>query len=275
MKPTRVSTRLGTLAVRHAGSGPAVVLWPSLFCDGRTLQAQSDELQRDYTVLLIDGPGHGDSDPLRAPATLADCAEASVEVQKHFGFERSGFIGSAWGGMVGVELALLHPALVDWLVLVNTPLNSWSRLKRIEYWLEIQLLRFFGAFDLLTRFAAMAMLSRHTRREQPAVERLLIDCIRKPHRRALADAMDSVMLRRRSQLPDLPRIKTPTLFLAGADDRILPPAAARQQARELPGAAFELIERSGHLSCAEAPARVNSLIRSFLAGLPVQLVRGT
>jgi hypothetical protein len=36
----KVTTSLGPLHVEDLGSGPPVVMWPSLFCDGSSLRAQ-------------------------------------------------------------------------------------------------------------------------------------------------------------------------------------------------------------------------------------------
>lgn len=56
---TEVSTSLGSFHVEKLGSGPPVVMWPSLFCDGTSLRPQAEELARDHRVIVIDPPGHG------------------------------------------------------------------------------------------------------------------------------------------------------------------------------------------------------------------------
>jgi pimeloyl-ACP methyl ester carboxylesterase len=45
----------------------------------------------------------------------------------------------------------------------------------------------------------------------------------------------------------LGRISTRTVIVAGADDQVVPAAAARALARQIPGAQLVLLERAGHL----------------------------
>ena len=59
-----VPTRLGRLHVRAAGSGPATVLWPSMFVDGRTFDPLLPLLP-GRRLVVVDGPGLGASEPLR------------------------------------------------------------------------------------------------------------------------------------------------------------------------------------------------------------------
>src|SRR5262245_1867104 len=101
-----VHTGVGRLHVEVTGSGPAVLLWPSLFCDGRTMAAAVEDLAPDHTVILIDGPGHGRSGSSGRRFTLEDCARAAIAVLDEHGVREADWIGAAWGGHVGVAAAL-------------------------------------------------------------------------------------------------------------------------------------------------------------------------
>lgn len=76
-------------------------------------------------------------------------------------------------------------------------------------------------------------------------------------------------------LPELHRIRTPTLVVHGSEDRVIPPVNARLMARSIPGARLELIEGAGHLIIDEAFARVGDVIREFLDGSRRPALRGT
>jgi pimeloyl-ACP methyl ester carboxylesterase len=56
------------------------------------------------------------------------------------------------------------------------------------------------------------------------------------------------------------------LFLAGAQDSLLPEAEARRQAAAIPGCRFVVIERSAHQSVLESPAQVLPVVRAAIAG---------
>ena len=60
-------------------------------------------------------------------------------------------------------------------------------------------------------------------------------------------------------------IRTPTLVLTGAEDRLTPPTYARFLAETIPGASLVEIRAAGHFPQLEQPAAVNVVIRDFLA----------
>jgi 3-oxoadipate enol-lactonase len=63
---------------------------------------------------------------------------------------------------------------------------------------------------------------------------------------------------------ELPRLRCPTLCLAGEHDAITPPDELRAAARAIPGARFSAIPGAGHLPCLEAPAAFDAALLAFL-----------
>jgi pimeloyl-ACP methyl ester carboxylesterase len=62
----------------------------------------------------------------------------------------------------------------------------------------------------------------------------------------------------------LGRIKTPTLVVWGAQDRVLPLALGEAYQRGIPGATLVTIEHCGHLPPLEAPERFAQIVLDFL-----------
>src|SRR5215470_3874281 len=121
---TSVSTRLGPLRVQMIGSGPPAVLWHSLFVDSTTWIRVQQSLAAVRRLLLIDGPAHGGSPPVRRPFTLHDCVGAAVEVLDHLGVDEPvDWLGNAWGGHVGILFADAHPDRCRSLVAVGAPVH--------------------------------------------------------------------------------------------------------------------------------------------------------
>src|SRR5262249_14899317 len=54
----------------------------------------------------------------------------------------------------------------------------------------------------------------------------------------------------------LPAVRVPTLILHGGDDRLVPPAAARYLAGQIPGSRYVELEGVGHLALGGAAARI-------------------
>jgi pimeloyl-ACP methyl ester carboxylesterase len=66
--------------------------------------------------------------------------------------------------------------------------------------------------------------------------------------------------------PTLPTIRSPSIVLVGDSDRITPPAAGKEIADAIPGARYEIVPASGHLSTLEQPEIVTRLLTEWFAG---------
>jgi pimeloyl-ACP methyl ester carboxylesterase len=121
--PTRFARRgFARLAYGTAGEGDrAVVLLHDLLADRTTLSQLRDDLaERGWRVVLPDLRGHGASaaiSGIRYPvAELTLDLRAILEAE---GVERISLVGVGLGATVGLDLALVEPARLDRLVLVD------------------------------------------------------------------------------------------------------------------------------------------------------------
>lgn len=133
LRDVYVPTVLGRLRVRVAGTGPAMVFWPSLLMDSALWTAQAEYFSGTRQVLLLDPPGHGGSTPLSREFTFAECAECVVQVLDQLDLDRVDFVGNSWGGMVGGTFAARHPARAGVSVLMNCTASPAGLRQRIEY----------------------------------------------------------------------------------------------------------------------------------------------
>lgn len=78
---------------------------------------------RNVTLLSVDRPGYGRSDPVSAGAwaTVGSAADDIAAVLDSLGAERVGVVGWSAGGRVALALAARRPDLVDRVVVVATP----------------------------------------------------------------------------------------------------------------------------------------------------------
>ena len=263
-----VETDLVPLHVESTGVGDAILCWPSLFCDGRTMRPLVDALARDHRVLVVDGPGHGRSGSPRRAFSLEDCADAALRVLDAAGIDRAVFVGSAWGGHVGVVAALRAPERVRALVVMNAPMAAWSSAVRLKLWSLLQMFRLFGPRDFMVRAVTHAQLSPAVISAFPERAETIADCMRTSERHGFIVAIRSAMLGRPSLVARLPDVRVPTLFLTGSLDSMFSVEEARNQAAAIPGSRFEEIEDTAHQSAYESPERVNALLREFLQSLP-------
>ena len=108
-------------AVIHAvigGSGPPVLLLHGAPQSRVSWHAVARDLARDYTVVVADLRGYGDSSKPEgggdhAAYSKRTTANDQVEVMRHFGFERFSVFGHDRGARVTHRLALDHPERVE------------------------------------------------------------------------------------------------------------------------------------------------------------------
>jgi haloacetate dehalogenase len=123
-KSARVKTSGAEINLVHAGSGPPVLLLhgaPQTHVSMRLLAA---DLVKDYTVIVPDLRGYGESSKPPDGENHANYAKRAmaldqVEVMKHFGFGKFAVVGHDRGGRVGHRLALDHPDKVTRLCVLD------------------------------------------------------------------------------------------------------------------------------------------------------------
>ncbi|MEE8306815.1 MAG: alpha/beta fold hydrolase, partial [Gammaproteobacteria bacterium] len=127
MQVSRHFVRVGEREVhyRRAGSGPPLVLFHVSPQSSAFVIPALLPLADRYTLIALDTPGYGESDPLIQTApSLADYADAVIETLDALGIKRAAFFGSHTGANVAVELARRAPQRVATLVLDGLSLST-------------------------------------------------------------------------------------------------------------------------------------------------------
>ncbi|PCJ23318.1 MAG: hypothetical protein COA96_12165 [SAR86 cluster bacterium] len=120
----KVETAGATIHSLIAGSGPPVLLLHGAPQSHLSWSAIATELAKDYTVVVTDLRGYGDSSKPDGGENHIDyskrtMAQDQVEVMEHFGFDRFDLLGHDRGGRVGRRLALDHPERVSKLAVLD------------------------------------------------------------------------------------------------------------------------------------------------------------
>lgn len=127
VKITRHFVRIGGREVhyRTAGSGPPFVLFHVSPQSSAFVLPELIDLADRYTLIGLDSPGYGESDPLPLTApTMADYADAMAETFAALGLKNVPVYGSHTGANIAVELARRSPDTVSALVLDGLSLST-------------------------------------------------------------------------------------------------------------------------------------------------------
>lgn len=247
--PEYVSTNLGRLHVRRIGAGPPVVLWHSLFLDSRSWCGLPDRLARERTVVVIDGPSHGQSDAFRGDFTFEECVAAAERIlDAHCLAGPVDWVGNAWGGHVGIQLALHRPGRVRTLTTIGTPAHPLRPVERwAKAWPLVQLYRVSGPNRLLFKPLSGALVGSEAIAAQPELCAEVMSAFTGADRASMFRAARSMMVRRPDMSADMARLDVPTLVIAGRDDSTgWRPADAKRVAATMRNVTVIAATGSGH-----------------------------
>ena len=257
-----VVTRLGRLNVWTGGTGPDVVLWHSMFVSSASWRDVVAELLPTRTVWVVDGPGFGGSDPLRRRTSIAECAQAAVELLDGLGLRQPvDWVGNAWGGHVGMQLAATTSRVAR-LVTVSAPILPSGR--RMSLRVLILALRLAGPVaPLLSAVTALPLTAAS--QAIPSRRAVVETAVRAAGRRSLALASASFVLDRGDATDHLRATTTPVLIVA-TDDRTdwRPDDAVAAASLPLRGSSA-VIYGSRTLVPVEQPHALVRLLREFWA----------
>ena len=174
------------------------------------------------------------------------------------------WVGTSWGGIVGVHFAIRHPEKVRGLALMNTPFDVPADGPGFSDRMVVWAARWIGNTDLYANGVARSYLPEAWRNGRPDELAAFTSALKANNRQGMAVASRSVLLYRASVMPMLSQIKVPTIVVAGADDRLYPVPTLKAAAVRIDGASFVEIPSSGHVSAMDQPEQVSAVLRELL-----------
>ena len=262
-KSHRVPTGLGQLHVVEIGTGSeAIVLWPSIFTDHHIYDELARRLSDRFRFLLIDGTGHGQSEGLVKGFTMLQCAQAIETVMDVFGLEAAIVGGTSWGGLASAELALVSPARVKAVVLMNTPMEIDERSPKISARMIAAGARWMLGTSAFRKGVAKSFFSDTALLANPGYAQHFHNMLRSVEAAPLAAAARSVLLRGRPLKDRLNGLTMPVLVIAGKADPMYPIEGQAHAASLAPKGRFEPVNGK-HISVLEEPVAVAEILQDF------------
>jgi pimeloyl-ACP methyl ester carboxylesterase len=278
MESQRLDTRLGSLAWRSSGRGPALVFFAGALANGGLWRDVITALEDRYTCITVDLPLGAHPWPLSpgADRSAMSLARLQLDCLELLGVEDATVVANdTAGGLLLLSLASGHPALgrVGRLVLTNCEnydqfppdkLRLAASASRAVPWLAQALLR------LQTRSAA------GRRRGIATVTASGLDDERlesffgpmQRDRRVAADLVAAIAGERPQILLDaaeaIPRFDRPVLLIWGEECPFFPMAGARRLASDFPKATLIPVPGAKTWVPVDKPAAVADAIATFV-----------
>jgi pimeloyl-ACP methyl ester carboxylesterase len=260
----------GRMRYYEGGQGPPLVLVHGFgYGTVENWSAQVAVLSRHHHVILPDMYWFGASYPKVKIETAADETEALIELLDALKVDRADFIGSSFGGLMELQLALKHRDRVDRLVLMDA---VGIRPTREE---ELRIQANFGGHHTIAEFlmpTKLEDLKRFLERvvyrhKPPFPDWILRQVMAELGRNREARLRLSTSMQDEIYEPEaLHKIEARTLVLWGRRDPLLLVSMGERMARAIPGAQLEVIENGAHSIMLEEPRRVNEAVIRFLDG---------
>ncbi len=244
---------------------PVLTLAHALSLDLRSWDAQVAAFEDRYRVLSFDLRGHSHIDEDGGPFSIEDLAGDVVGLLDHLDIERTHFVGSSLGGMVGFALALNHADRLDSLTLVATQ----GELPEARALIQQKNIAAMNASERGLELQVDSMLERLTRAgyrtENPegyATLREMAVCGTVEGYARCCAAIAAMNFD--SRLAD---IKAPTLVVAGARDPSTTPERMAMYRDRIPGVRMAIVENAAHFPNFDEPDAFNAVLDGFLSRL--------
>lgn len=209
-------------------------------------------------MLAVDLPGHGKSAGV-GRQVIAEYAADIIEFMAALKLRTAVIVGHSMGSGVALTLALEYPKSVLGLGLIG----GGARLRVAPDLLEC-------AANPAMFASAVEMITANSYGSQADPRLKELGGKRLAETRPPVLYGDFLACDGFNVMDNLPRIKTPTLVLVGAEDRMTPPKFSQSLADRIPKARLQVVPDAGHMLMLEKPDEVASALAGFLKSIPYQ-----
>ena len=226
-------------------------------------------LADEYDVLLWDYLGQGNSSQDDVPYDITRFCDYLTMIVDHLQIPTFHLMGISYGGFVGLDYARRYQDRLLTLTISGILLSHEELFQMYE---DVSL-RFYRStsevFELYTHYMYEKIFGEAfvlTVKDKLGLMREKFFERFKDKRHCLirlTEAQDPFFAALDGRLPEYQAIQTPTLVMAGAEDRAIPPWVQEKLCGILPHVRYELVAGSGHVVYLEKPALFFGNLKRF------------
>lgn len=231
-----------------------------------------DALSAKHRVIALDLPGSGKSSrPVREDIfSLQYAGEFLRRFSEKLGISTLNVAGNSMGGVLALQLALMHPEIVRRLILVD----SGGLGKEVHWVVRMVTMPFVNWTlahppDPLVRRTAQRMFLRHDSTTEELTRRVIEYChVAGTGSKLVRMAKAGINLKGQTtpySAAELGKILAPTLVIWGQEDPVIPARHAERALQAIRDCRAVVVTRAGHGPQVDRPEVFNELILEFLA----------
>ncbi len=245
------------VSVEGRQSGPTLMLSNSLGSTMQMWEPQMKALTQVFRVIRYDRRGHGKSGVPPGPYSMERFGRDVLAILDDLNIDHVHWCGLSMGGMVGQWLGANAPERMGKIILANTacyypdPSNWLARIKAVKE----------GGLAAVADAVIANWLTADFREREPLVTaNMKAMMLATPVQGYIAccEALSTL-----DQRELLPKVKSPTLVIAGRHDMSTPVAAGEMIRSKIPGASMTLLD-AAHISNVEQPHAFTDAVVGFL-----------
>lgn len=242
------------------GTGPALVLLHGFLESKEIWEDFTESLRKEFTVIAIDLPGHGESELIHEIHTMqlmSGTVEVVLETEK---IKQAVIIGHSMGGYVALQYAVNNEKSVRGLVLFHSHASADSEETKENRSRTINVVKQ-NRGGFIRQFIPDLFDQKHVAKYTAAIQKLQEQAaLMTPE--AIISAV-SGMRDRSDQLQYLLLTMTPVLFIIGKKDSRMPYNQLLDQAAIPSHSETLLLDDVGHMGFIEAPRKTIQALRHF------------
>lgn len=240
------------------GSGPCLVFLHG-YLESKEVWKSFSSFFQEYTVIMPDLPGQGDSEMIDENQTVEQMAEAVKAVIENEGFSSCFIYGHSMGGYVALAFERKYPEMVKSLGLIHStiyPDNEEKKKNRIR---EIELIRAGKKVMVVSGMLPNVVAKENIQRLKPQIDEIVERAKMFPAKGIIA-VLNAMMQRPKHKV----NAETPFHLIAGDKDNFIPNEVYSGMKSANSGIVLDFIFNTGHASFIENPAKTAQVIKFFL-----------
>ena len=244
---------------------PWITFSNSLATDLTMWDEQTALLSNDWRVLRYDQRGHGGTDATKPPYTFDLLVQDLISLWDVLGVKRSVLCGLSMGGTTGLGIGIDHDERLTAYIGCDLPHHSPDGF--IQAWNERQAMAKEGGMEGMAQPTATRWFTdKFANDPQNAVTMKkitnMISSTKLDGFLGCSGALKTINYHGRIE-----KIKSPTLFISGAEDPAAGPHEMAPLLDMLPGTKMHVVPDAGHIANMENADNFNSALTGFLNSL--------
>lgn len=250
------------LNFRKSGTGKPLIILHGLFGSADNWYSIAKELEKDYTLYLVDQRNHGDS-PHSADWNYDVMAEDLLELMDDEGIEQAHLMGHSMGGKTVMHFALSHPDRVEKLIVADIA----PRYYPLHHQVILEGLNAIPVNAIKSRKEADDILAQYIR--SVGIRQFLLKSLGRNDAGGFEWKINLPIITKKIEIVGQAidadeAFPKPTLFMGGANSDYIRPEDQESILRLFPNSQTIFIPNAGHWLHAEQPAAVITKVRDFL-----------